>query len=361
MSNRPHLLVVDDEEITRLSYAGLLSAENYRVDSVADGETALEQVRRNPPDAILLDLMMPGLDGLEVCRRIKGDPTLGFIPIVLITALTDPRQQFTAIEAGADDFLTKPVSGLELRTRVRSMLRIKKQYEDVHRLMKLREDLVHMIIHDMRSPMQMIEGLSEIMLRYGSLPEQTTQDVASIQAHAARLRSFVDEILMIAKMEDDRIAVNRMPTDLHELLERSTRNWSTLLATHQQTLRLESPAGLVRQVDQDLIQRIIDNLISNAVKFSPKNATITVRWIGNTQARDPSFQLEVEDEGPGIPPEERDRIFQKFAVLEVRKRGLRQIGLGLTFCKMAAEAHGGHIAVDQGRRGGSLFRVRFPG
>lgn len=362
MNRAPRVLMVDDDPIALLAYAGLLSAQHYEFETAPNGDVALARIRKQPPDVVLLDLMMPGLDGFAVCRQIKADRALGFVPVVLITALSDAQTQAAAVEAGADDFLPKPVSRIELTARVRSMLRIKEQYEELQKLMRMREDLSHMIVHDMRSPLQIIEGLSQMLIRFGpASPEALLQDLGQIRSQAGRLRSFVDEILMVAKMENDRLSVKASATDLSEMLARCTQNWAQVAGSHQLTLRTEAPVGLSRAVDLDLVLRVLDNLISNAIRHSPPNREVVVRWLGEAGSAGGPFTLEVEDQGPGVPEEARERIFQRYTSVDLRGADARQIGLGLTFCKLAAEAHGGAIAVERGALGGALFRVSFPG
>lgn len=357
MKKPDRILIVDDDPLAQMAYAGLLDQEPYVIETAPDGHRALEVLAQDPPDVVLLDIMMPGIDGIEVCRRIKAARAPSFIPVVLITALTDPQVMATGAEAGADDFLTKPVSGMELRSHLRSMLRIKRQYEELQHLMTLRDELVHMVVHDMRTPLQVILGASELLLRHGGLSATSAHDVSTIIEHTSRLRTFVNEILLIAKMEGDSLAVYRSPTDLAALLDKCIQSWSMVASARHIELRAVAEPGCIRLLDRDLVLRVIDNLLRNALNFSPEHTVITLRWLASSG--DDAVALEVEDQGPGIPAEARDRIFHKFGVVEMRQRGLRQIGLGLAFCRLATEAHGGLINVGEAPGGGALFRATF--
>src|SRR3954469_24777340 len=128
---RARILVVDDIEANRNLITALLSRDGYRVESAVDGNAAFESVRRSPPDLVLLDVMMPGPSGFEVCRALKADPLTRLIPIVLITALQQSEDRVQGFDAGADDFISKPFNAHELRARVRSLLRIKRYTDDL--------------------------------------------------------------------------------------------------------------------------------------------------------------------------------------------------------------------------------------
>ncbi len=357
MTKPARILIVDEDPFAQMAYLGLLHNEPYIIETAPDGPGALEALARNPPDVVLLDIMMPGMDGIEVCRRIKAAHAPTVIPVVLITALTDPKVMATGSDAGADDFLTKPVTGMELRTHLRSMLRIKHQYEELQRLMKLRDELVHMVVHDMRTPLQVILGTSELLKHEGHLPPSAAEDVKTIAEHASRLRSFVNDILLIAKMEGECIAVQRSPANLADLLDTCVQSWAMLAKSRRIELRMEAEPGCIRRLDHDLVLRVIDNLLRNALNFSPADTVISLRWLVSSD--DDFAVLEVQDQGPGIPAGERERIFQKFAVVERPQLGHRQIGLGLAFCRLATEAHGGGISVVEANGGGALFRACF--
>lgn len=361
MNRRARVLLVDDDAMARQLYAGFLGSQAYDVACAADGASALAALRARPPEVMLVDLMMPGLDGYELCRQIKAEPGLGFIPVVIITALRAEDVPARAAEAGADDFLCKPVSGVELRTRVRSMLRIKQQYEALRSLVQRRQELVQMIMHDMCSPLQVIEGCSHLMLHQGRLHEEDRADAQAIHDQSARLRRFLDQILLTARMESGRLQPHCAPTSPREALMRVVPGWSRLAEMRGLRLQVNGDPDLVRPLDADLLVRIVDNLVGNAFSFSPAGGTIFLRWQAETSEPDSALVLEVEDQGPGLADQMRQRIFDPCESLESARGAVRYHGLGLAFCRLAAEAHGGAIVAEQGARGGALFRVRLPG
>jgi two-component system, sensor histidine kinase and response regulator len=357
-SSRPTILLVDDgpENIDVLQ--GLLQGD-YKLRAALNGERAIKiATSDSPPDLILLDVMMPGMDGFEVCRRLKADKECAHIPVVLVTALGSKEDLARGLDSGADDFLHKPVDPIELGARVRSMLRIKKQYDDLQASIGLREDLAHMIVHDMRNP------LSTITLSCGLLQKMITEPraaahVGHIRTQAQRLVRFMDDILMTAKLEYGMLAVNRALTRVEEVVQHTREDFDLLGLSREVNLVVELPKDS-RPVflDVRLFQRVLDNLLSNAFKVSPVGGTVTLR-VSYPDEGEPQLRVQVLDEGPGIPKEHHERIFRKFEVGPLSRQGVAQMGLGLAFCQLVVEAHGGRIYVQPNAPQGSVFTVEI--
>ncbi|MDJ0589975.1 MAG: response regulator [Pleurocapsa sp. MO_226.B13] len=158
---KPKIILVVDDEIHNFDVIeAFLFKEKYILEHANNGREALNFLTKTQPDLILLDVMMPDLNGIEVCRRIKSNPHICHIPIVMATALNSKEDLANCLEAGADDFISKPISGLELRARVKSMLRIKQQYNILKETLQMRDDLSTMIVHDLRNPIGNITGAS---------------------------------------------------------------------------------------------------------------------------------------------------------------------------------------------------------
>lgn len=357
MNHPPTILIVDDTPSARETLEAHLYHENYELHFAENGQQALDMMTQQPYDLVLLDVMMPEMDGFEVCHRLKEQPHWRAIPIILITALNAKQDIVQGLEAGADEFLSKPVNSLELRARVRSMLRIKKQYDDLQALLKLREDLSRMIVHDMRSPLMAISGFSQMLLaEETNLSPEQRKDIDHITQQAQRLNSFINDLLIIAKMESGKFLLNRVTIDLPKLVSEVSERQQVIAKARNVSLTVELPTNKRDwpRLDKNLFQRTLDNLISNALKFSLKNSTVTIRL-----ADRPDLYLEVIDEGPGIPSEYHDRIFDQFEVVRLRQQGISQTGLGLTFCKMVTEAHGGTISVSHNQPRGAIFTIKI--
>jgi len=363
---RSHILVVDDDPSARETLEALLTQEGYDLTFAASGQQALARlgVLKPEPDAILLDVMMPGLDGFEVCRRIKANEQWQHIPVILVTALDTREDLIHGLDAGADEFLSKPVNGPELRARVRSMLRIKKQFDQLQAVMHLREDLSRMIVHDIRSPLTVIL-MTLFAVRQAIADPRDQAYVDAIEAEARRLDSFMDDLLMMAKMQEDRLILNRSPVSVNEIVQATRDLYSAVAGSKNIDLVAELPEETAPSVslDENLFRRVLDNLLSNALKFAPSDSTVTLRVDypeAETGAQDqPLVRVKVLDQGPGIPEEHRERIFDQFEIVSLKQGGIRQVGLGLAFCKLAVEAHGGRISVRANEPRGSIFTVEI--
>lgn len=354
------ILIVDDELSMRMQLSSMLRDENYDITLLANGEEVLDKLAQIMPDVIILDLMMPGVDGFEVCRRIKVNHQFQHIPIILVTVLDGKKVLAQGIEAGAVDFLQKPVSKMELRARVRSMLRIKHQYDELDATLRMREELSNMIVHDMSSPIVSV-------LLHATLIEKKITDaelldhLEMIRMAADRLDSFVNDMLMLAKMEESKLRLSPSVEDLNQLVLDAEKHFSIIAHSKGIELKLGLPSSpLEMSVDRNLFRRVIGNLLANALQYSPSGTTVTLNLTTKYANDDkPHLCMHVIDQGPGIPEQYRNRIFEKFEVVDLKKQGVPQIGLGLTFCKMAVDAHGGKIFVKPNHPQGSIFVVEI--
>jgi signal transduction histidine kinase len=357
---KARICIVDDDEYARESLCEILTADGYHLISLADGDSLLAYLEQEQPDIILLDVMMPKLDGLALCAQLKADTRWQHIPIILVTALSGRKALLDGLNAGADEFLSKPVNIQELRARVRTMLRIKQQYDSLARALKLREDLTEMAVHDMKQPIGL--AMNQIYLAQMTTdPDSSTQKTyEGLLVQLQRLLNFVDDLLTLAKMENNQLYLDLTPVDLCILLGESVAQYETAARSRQISLHLNtSHAPCLHPVDLPLFQRVLDNLISNALKFSPPGSSVYFCLRRQEPQADApaAYTLDVMDEGPGIAPAFRDRIFDKFAIAELKGSGVPQTGVGLAFCRLAIEAHGGQIRVSSNKPQGSIFTI----
>ncbi len=357
MDSQNSILVVDDEPSGFDVIEALLFKEGYKLSYASCGQEALNCLEEIQPDVILLDVMMPELDGIEVCRRIKSDLNWQHIPIIIVTALNSKEDLARCLDAGADDFLGKPVSGIELRSRVRSMLRIKKQHDELAATLQMREDMSHMIVHDLRHPLANIIISCEI-LKQTDLQKKQHRKTEQILKSALQLRSMTDNLLMMAKLQSGKLTLNRDLVDLNELEKEVVLDFQAI--AHEKNIELVSnlpESSKTLLIDANLIRRVLDNLLSNAIKFSPSQSKIILQVDYPVDPK-PQARIRIADSGPGIEEELRKRIFDKYDVGNLMT-GISQTGLGLTFCKMAVEAHGGRIFVENNQPSGSVFTVEI--
>jgi signal transduction histidine kinase len=379
MNNKKSVLVVDDEPNGFDLIEAHLYREGYQLIYAPSGIEALNCLNTLMPDVILLDVMMPEMDGMEVCRKIKSTPHWQHIPIVMVTALSSKEDLARSLDAGADDFLSKPISGVELRARVRSMLRIKQQYDTLQTMLSLREDLSSMIVHDLRNPLTKIL-VSSNFLNESNLDEDDRQSLQLIASAGRQLNSMINDLLIQAKMESGKMILHCVEVDLNHLVREALSEFESVAAT--KNLQVKSHflfPSLPISIDANLIRRVIDNLLSNAHKFSPKGGTITlnIKHLQTEQAVDKSEMgnikpqgqrllinpypskraiIQIADEGVGIQEDLKQRIFEKYEVGKFMP-GVTQLGLGLAFCKMVIEAHNGTIIVEDNHPKGTIFTV----
>lgn len=355
------VLVVDDQEIARVMLSETLRSFGYTVLVASNGQMALDRAIQNQPHAILLDVVMPDLDGFEVCRRLKQHPETGSIPVLMVTALSDHASRLRGIEAGADDFLSKPIEPDEIRLRVRNACRMKQLYDetrnalvDLRVLEEQRDGLVHMVVHDMRSPATTIMGyldLLETKLKAHLGPDHKRM-FDTCHSQCQRLNGMIGDMLDLSRMERMGLPLKRQNIATQDLITAAVHQLGT---RGERVIAAAAPAGQVH-VDSTTIQRVLINLIDNALAYSPKTEKVQV---GVIDAGD-RWSFQVTDAGAGIPADQRDRLFDKFVRGTTGENARRSVGLGLAFCKLAVQAHDGTIGINDAKPKGSVFWFSLP-
>ncbi|EIJ44334.1 histidine kinase,Response regulator receiver domain protein,histidine kinase [Beggiatoa alba B18LD] len=354
------ILIVDDDSSIREQLESILQDEKYEIQQLETGTALLAWLSEHSADLILLDLILPDIDGFAICQKIRENAELQHIPIILISSLERSEVLAQGLDAGADDFLSKPVNRMELRARVRSMLRIKRQYDELATMLKLRQELSNMVIHDMSSSITSIL-LHATLIGENASDEPTQTHVERILIAADRLDSFVNDMLMMAKMEENKLLIHPSRTNVNELALETQQHFSIIAESRNIALQLELPENpIYSMLDSHLFRRVIDNLMANAIQYSPAHSKVTLRLSHFLDTHQWShLRMEVIDEGSGIPEEYRERVFEKFEVVDLKKKGISQIGLGLAFCKMVITAHQGKIFVNPNQPHGSIFTVEI--
>ena len=361
METNGRILVVDDEPAGFDVIETILFSEGYEFHYASSGSIALKRLETALPDLILLDVMMPELDGIEVCRRIKSSACWQHVPIIMVTALSSKVVLSRCLELGADDFIDKPINALELRARVRSMLRIKHQHDELQTLLQLRQDLTDMVVHDLRNPIASIL-LSSAVLKRTDLQEKQQRKVEQIVQAGHRLQGLVDNLLLLAKLEAGEMRLERSPVDLCQLAGQAVADFQEIAASKQLTIEALLPPSRIFALDVPLFRRVLDNLISNAIKFSPSQGHIQleVEFLADlaNQSDTAGVRIQVIDQGIGVKPDLRQAIFEKYKVGRVIG-GETHTGIGLAFCKMAIEAHQGRIFVEENSPQGAIFVIEI--
>lgn len=365
------ILVVDDTPANLQLLSGMLKEAGHRVRVVPSGTLALTSAVNRVPDLILLDINMPDLDGYEVCRRLKANPELARVPVLFISALSEPLDKVKAFSSGGVDYVTKPFQLEEVMARVcthlenrrlhraleERALELEERNEALQRSEQLRENLVHMIVHDMRTPLSGLLASLQFLEEEAAptLQKESQDDLKHAASAARRLAQMIADMLDINRFEAGKLDLSPKPVRAGQLFERSLDSLAGL--SKGRHLRVAVPEDLNVFGDPEIVRRVIVNLVGNALKFTPAEGRIDLA----ATPRDACVRVTVKDEGPGIEACYHARIFEKFEQVKVRAEGgLPSIGLGLTFCKLAVEAHGGRIGVDSAPGHGSTFWFELP-
>lgn len=369
--NRGTVLIVDDTE-TNIDILMEALSDEFEISVAMDGDTALSLVEEVEPELILLDIMMPGMDGYEVCSKLKSDYSTKNIPVIFLTAMTDVQDEAKGLELGAVDYITKPFNPELVKARVRNQLalrhyqlelieqrdRIEDDYHKIQELERLRDELVHMIAHDMRTPLTGIMAYLAMVL--GNDEKKLDPDIrvdleASLDS-AEKLNEMVTTLLDVSRLEQGKMPLHKQDCSLKEVVNKALEHLGGLVKGRN--LKLHSDPDIpVTLCDPDIIERVMINLVGNALKFTPKDGNIIIEIKGEPHWN----HITVSDNGPGIPSEYHSTIFEKFGQVEGRRENRKfSTGLGLSFCKLAVDAHGGSITVDSEIGKETRFHVRLP-
>lgn len=369
LSANDHILVVDDSPDNVFLIQTILEEEGYVIATAEDGASALAQIEQSPPDLVLLDVMMPGMDGFEVTKRIRQNKKLSFIPILLITAHDKPSVA-QGLDMGADDFIRKPVEVDELLARVRSLLRLKHSVDERDQIARQREDYVSRLTHDLRTPLVAADRMLALFQQgaLGEMPPTMQEAIVTMARSNQNLLQMVNTLLEVYRFEAGRKTLSFLPIDLHQLLQEVIKELTPLALEKKLSLQAEfdnaTPIGKILG-DRLELHRLFTNLVGNAIKFTDKGA-VTVR-LGQSfspanlsskqQANSAYIAAEIEDTGPGIAPEEQEMLFERFRQGNHKRSGS---GLGLYLSRRIVEAHQGTIQLNSEPGKGSVFIVYLP-
>jgi two-component system, sensor histidine kinase and response regulator len=360
------ILAVDDTPDNLILVETILESEGFEMDLVADGLSALQQITESPPDLILLDVMMPGIDGYEVTRRIRSNTQLPYIPILLITAFTE-SSVVEGLDAGADDFIRKPFDTDELLARVRSLLRLKHSLDEQQKMARQREDFVSRMTHDLRTPLVASDRMLNLFQQeiFCKISPEMKQAIAVMIRSNHNLTQMVNNLLEVYRIEAGKKTLNSEICNLPEMLTEVVEELNPIANDKGLTLKVdtsglenlsENEEGVVIG-DRLELRRVFSNLIGNAIKFTDTGG-IETRIFESPQNNGKNLvTIEIEDTGYGIAAEDQATIFERFRQGRNKRAGS---GLGLHLSRLIVEAHGGAIEVFSEVGKGSVFTLRLP-
>ncbi len=342
----------------------MLERGYYTVETAEGGEEALALLPSFQPELVLLDIQMPGMDGLEVCRRIRELPNGELLPIIFLTGDERPEMHAQALRVKGDDFLRKPVMPAELITRIRSLMRLKRLQAEIRAerdslldLQKQREQLFHFIVHDLKNPLSAIQVGLELLDDGDQAPDSSRPHLHRLRETAQAMGRMIQDILDIGRAEQVGLELRRMQVPLDIWIPRLIREVEAQAQSRGHGLAWECPTGLAVDADPEFLRRVLMNLVDNALKYSPSGSQTRIE----ARPVEGGVRLAVRDQGEGIPESMRKQIFGKFVRLEEGGPNARSgSGLGLAFCQLVAEAHGGRIWVEDNPPRGSAFVMEIP-
>ena len=350
------ILIVDDTPANLGVLVETLGAAGYQLMVAEDGEEALAQTAQTQPDLILLDVMMPGLDGFETCRRLKARAETRDVPVLFMTALSETADKVKAFAAGGVDYITKPIEHEEALARVRTHLALRRLQRELQSQLELKERFMRIAGHDLRNPLCLILMSGELARRQPALSPGVAKYLTNIDEGAAQMRRIIDTFLDLRAPQPAGTASGRIDLGLlaaavvrqHEhAAERKTITVETAFAENLPLARCDAAHGY----------QAFTNFISNALKFTPLGGTVTVR----TSLAGTKIRAEIQDTGPGIPVAERGQLFREHARLSPRPTGGEESnGLGLAIVKHLVESQGGTTGAEFPETGGSLFWFELP-
>jgi signal transduction histidine kinase len=378
MSNRqqPHVLIVDDEPRNIRLIEGMLFGQGYELLGATSGADALDIINDTPIDLVLLDVMMPGLSGFEVCQQIKSHPRHRMIPVVMVTALTEVNDRVKAMEVGADDFLSKPVDATELMVRVRSLVRVRQLNAEVERVTAERLRFMAGVAHDIRTPLNALTLSMELLEDKASGDRTMERALTRMNTCVEHIRMLASDVMNYYKIESGEFQLDIAPCPLIELVEQVAAIAQPIAAEKDIALSLGEVPDLTIEADQNALSQILLNLLTNSIKYSDPGAHVALHTCDLAEA---DYQLppdhhppvltlptsgvlfEVSDTGHGIAPADFERVFSEFDRLHANnKDDDAGVGLGLPVSQRLIRLHGGEIWFSSQPGAGSTFSFFLP-
>ncbi len=353
------VFIVDDIAKNLQVLGTILKQHNYKIAFATNGKQALENINNISPDLILLDVMMPDLDGFEVCKRLKADEKTKEIPVIFLTAKTEIEDVVNGFELGAVDYVTKPFNATELLARVNTHVELRRTRKKLQALVATKDMFFSIIAHDLRSPFATISAFISLIAKYfGEIPKEELDELLdSLKETSESTRELLDNLLHWSRSQMGTIQFNPETIAVEEIIK---TNLNLLTETAEnKNISLKSRLDFIGKIkiDIDMINLVLRNLMTNALKFTPSGGEITVA----TQKTDHTVEISVNDTGVGIAPEIIPKLFSVANKISTNgTSGEKGTGLGLILCKEFIEKHSGKLVVESQVGKGSSFKIQLP-
>lgn len=353
------ILIVDDVPKNVQVLGNLLSEYAFDLAVALSGKQALETIERLKPDLILLDIMMPEMDGFEVCRRLKSMDHTKEIPVIFLTAKTDSEDIVKGFEMGAVDYITKPFMKSELLARVKTHLTLKKTKEQLFEEIKAKNKFFSIISHELRNSFSLILGFVRIMqeFRESLSEEEITELINDLGSSSKSTYELLENLLYWARIQTTGIRIKTEKIIVADIAAQTIKTLKDL--AHKKEIQIISTVdpGKAIYADSNMIQTVVRNLVSNAIKFTPKGGSIVIA----AEEFEDCVQVSVTDTGVGIDPSKLDKLFRiDTKVTTLGTASEKGSGLGLVLCKEFVDLNGGVIGISSVVGRGTAIWFKLP-
>jgi two-component system, sensor histidine kinase and response regulator len=350
MSKPQQILLVDDEPRNLALLESILAPLGHELLKAEGGEAAIAALGGRHPDLILLDVVMPDLDGIDVLTHVRAHDPASHIPVILVTGQAEREARLRGFEAGADEFLEKPVDRALLLARVRTLLRLKEAGDELLRrnveleqLRREQRELTDFVVHDLKNPLSVVHiNLSWLREAVGPTARNVMEAFDDAQEASSRLQTMIDDLLAVSRIEEANVPLRRRVVDIADLAEEVVRSHAREAEAKGIALSAEIGGAIEVDADEAILRRVLENLVRNALQYAPTGGRTVVALHSGS-----GVELSVSNTGHAIPAQEHEHIFGKFrrGANASARRG--NSGLGLYFCRRAMEAHGGSITLEE--------------
>jgi two-component system sensor histidine kinase/response regulator len=369
MNDRPKILVIDDMKSSLMELAGILRKSGFQVATAMNGKSGLKKCLSHPFDLVLLDVVMPGMDGFSACEKLKANPMTSEIPVIFITVDANKENVIKGFEAGAVDYVSKPFNEKELIARINTQLELKRKKEELQLALeqankhdRLISSFLANMSHEIRTPINAILGFAQLINLKNTTAEDREKFVAIILNSGFQLIDLINDILEVSKIDVGEVRINKKSFPLNSFLRGQFESFHLLNKTGKNIvfrMGLGAADDFTIVTDQSKLLQILNNLLSNAVKFTLAGSVELGYTINKNGANTCEFY--VRDTGIGIPLPKQEIIFDRFIRIENKlEREFRGTGLGLHISKSLIHLLGGNLWLESAEGKGSCFYFNLP-
>ena len=355
------ILVVDDEPANIFFLEGILSEEKFKVVTANDGFECLEKLKKFTPDIILLDIMMPKLNGLDVLIKIVDNEKLKHIPVIMVSAKVESEDVEVALSMGALEYIKKPIDEVELIARVKSALRIKFQDDKLREMIKSKDDFIRMVSHDVRNPFHAILGFADILINDPEIKEKLNEENKAFLNYIFDSANFVvdyfNKLLSWASLGQNELKLKKENAQLFKLINSSIMIYQKKISEKNIKLLIDCNNNIYINIDETYFLQAINNIISNAIKFTPEGGKINI----NATINNNETKLIISDSGIGMDKVSPEEFFSRtYNISRKGTKGEKGTGTGMNICKKIIDAHNFRITFESEIKKGTSFIITIP-